>query len=76
MWADALGRSAAASRSAYSGKFADKSAGKSNGDDGTTDRAGLQHLADAAVGETEAGLVADEYKIIAPVGYLIHVANA
>ena len=70
MWADTLGRSAAASLATYSGL----SAGRTNGDDDTTDRAGLQHLADAAVGETDD--VAAEYKVTAPVGYLIHVANA
>ena len=72
MWADALGRSTSASLSAYRGDSVEKA----NGDDGTTDRAGLQHLADAAVGETEAGSVSAEYKVTAPVGYLTHVTRA
>lgn len=46
---------------------------------GTTDRAGLQHLADAAVGKTEAGKTgstAVEDQDRAPAGYLTYVVHA
>ena len=50
-----------------------------NGEGEVGDRAGLQHLADAAVGETEAGgnseQVASEHTVTAPVGYLLYAAR-
>ena len=60
-------------------KFAEESLSRlSDGD--TTDRAGLQHLADAAVGETEAGnpgsgQEAPKDPVVAPVGYLTYVVD-
>lgn len=47
-------------------------------DGGTTDRAGLQNLADAAVGETEDGVtgthnLAPEDQVIVRTGYLTYV---
>ncbi|KAL8787862.1 MAG: hypothetical protein Q9195_007602 [Heterodermia aff. obscurata] len=61
-------------------KFAEESLSRlSEGD--TANRAGLQHLADAAVGETEAGnsgsgQEAPKDPILAPVGYLTYVVDA
>ena len=61
-------------------KFAEESLSRfSDGD--TTNRAGLQHLADAAVGETEAenpgsSQEAPKDPVVAPVGYLTYVVDA
>lgn len=61
-------------------KFAEESLSRlSEGD--TTNRAGLQHLADAAVGETEAGnpgtgQEALKDPVVVPVGYLTYVVDA
>ena len=61
-------------------KFAEESLSRlSDGD--TSNRAGLQHLADAAVGEAEAensgnGQEALKDQVIAPVGYLTYVVDA
>ena len=60
-------------------KFAEESLSRLSDSD-TTNRAGLQHLADAAVGETEAGNAGSGQGVhkdaaVAPVGYLTYVVD-